>query len=175
MRAEYEHSCEAKCSFRSHAYEEPSVYKREVYFMKKTHLRDTPDCSSIEVRSTSCQTRVVTPSSPPSASSGRPTPSIARPDWPWARNYSYRVVRALPIPNIQGSNTQSGWDPRVSGSTASTQSGYPGSQLTRATYIPKSQSSGSAGYGTIDGKHKTMDVHRKEPISPFLMSHVTTS
>ncbi|KAF8969501.1 hypothetical protein BDZ97DRAFT_1646873 [Flammula alnicola] len=84
------------------------------------------------------------PSSPPSSSPGR-LPSIARPDWPWAaRSYSHRSQQSSPHPSIQGSNLQSGWDPRASVSSTSNQGGYSANQQGRAPSTPKPQASANS-------------------------------
>lgn len=65
------------------------------------------------------------PRPPPTSSPGRLQP-IARPDWPWAaRTYSQRrSTQSSPHPSVLGSNLQTGWDPRASVASNSSQSMY---------------------------------------------------
>ena len=81
-----------------------------------------------------------------SSSPGR-LPPISRPDWPWAaRSYSsQRSQQNSPHP-VQGSNLQSGWDPRASISSSSSQSSVSGSNQVpgRYTATPKSSMNSAA-------------------------------
>jgi hypothetical protein len=64
----------------------------------------------------------------PTSLTGRSQP-ISRPDWPWAaRTYSQGSPQRPPYSSgsVLGSNLQSGWDPRASVTSNSSQSGYPG-------------------------------------------------
>ena len=64
----------------------------------------------------------------PTSLIGRSQP-ISRPDWPWAaRTYSQGSPQRSPYSSgsVLGSNLQSGWDPRASVTSNSSQSGYPG-------------------------------------------------
>lgn len=75
-------------------------------------------------------------SSPASSSPGR-LPAVARPDWPWVtRSYSQRSLQNSPHP-IQGSSLQSGWDPRTTYSSTSSQSGYAGTPQGRNNATPR--------------------------------------
>ena len=65
---------------------------------------------------------------PPTSLAGRSQP-ISRPDWPWAaRTYSQGSPQRSPYSSgsVLGSSLQSGWDPRASVTSNSSQSGYSG-------------------------------------------------
>lgn len=61
--------------------------------------------------------------STPSSSAGGRLPPIARPDWPWAGTFSQRNQQSSPhLGSMQGTNLQSGWEPRSSVSVSSNNS-----------------------------------------------------
>lgn len=112
---------------------------------------------------------------PLTSSTGRLQP-IARPDWPWAaRTYSQRSPQNTPFPSssVLGSNLQSGWDPRASVASNSSQREYSGTNSGRSNSTPLHSTMRSSGGSTRQWTFMVQSSFNFQPSSihePYLLS-----